>query len=447
MDHTSSLDPKFLSNLERGLLDRRVFTDPALYEREQDRIFARCWLYLAHESEIPNPGDFAAAYMGESPVLVTRLSDGTVKAFLNMCRHRGNRVCRLDRGSAQAFTCAYHGWTFANDGRLIGLPMAERYPDLDKSDYGLIPVTRVDTYKGLIFGTFDATAPSLRDYLGEMAWYLDVLFDRSEAGAEVVGPQRWTVKANWKTAAENFGGDTYHINFTHGSARLAGIDTTQGYVRKRAEGWQIHAGNGHILVGWAQPSEDAGPWFAQGIPQVEAYLREHAAEAERRLGPGSRLVTPIAGTVFPNMSLHWLAYTLRVWNPRGPNEMDIWCWAVVDKAWPDEIKEVVRRASVYRFSPTGVFEQDDMDNWEQITGTARSIIGQRVPANYQMNLQERRWRHPELPGWFHSTPFSDANQLEMYWRWARMLEAGSWEELERAPTWDQAAVRPALQPV
>ena len=105
MDHTRALDPKFLKNLERGLLDRRIFSDRDLYEREQERVFARCWLYLAHESEIPKPGDFASGYMGENPVLVCRQTDGSVAAFLNMCRHRGNRVCRLDRGNAEAFTC------------------------------------------------------------------------------------------------------------------------------------------------------------------------------------------------------------------------------------------------------------------------------------------------------------------------------------------------------
>ncbi len=425
-----------MSDLAQGLLDRRVFVDRGLYDLEQERIFARCWLYLAHESEIPSPGDFAAAYMGENPVLVCRLSDGSVRAFLNMCRHRGNRVCRLDRGSADVFTCAYHGWTFANDGRLMGLPLGERFPDLDRDGHGLVPVARIASYKGLIFGTFDPTAPSLEDYLGGMRWYLDALFDRCEGGAEVIGPHRWVVKANWKTAAENFGGDTYHINFTHQSARIAGVDTTQGYVRTRADGWQIHAGNGHVLVGWEQPEQDAGPWYGQGLLGAETFLRDHAAEVERRLGPGCKVVTPIAGTVFPNMSLHWLAYSLRVWQPRGPNEMEIWSWVVADKAAPPEVKEEIRLASLYRFSPTGMFEQDDMDNWEQITGTARGIIGQRVPANYQMSMHERRRPHPVLPGMFSSTVFSDANQMELYWRWANLLQAENWRELADRPSWD-----------
>src|SRR5262245_14895950 len=203
---------KALVNLEEGLLDRRLFVDPDIYALEQERVFARCWLFLGHESEIPKPNDFVTRYMGESPVILTRDATGQIRAFLNMCRHRGNRVCRLDGGNARQFTCSYHAWSFANDGRLVGIPMRQYYAGLD-------PVAQLESYKGVIFATFDAEAPPLREYLGDMAWYLDCLLDRSEEGTEVVGPHRWVLEANWKTAAENFSGDAYHIPFTHGSGR------------------------------------------------------------------------------------------------------------------------------------------------------------------------------------------------------------------------------------
>src|SRR5919109_2467552 len=246
------MEIKSLIDPERGLINRRIFADREIYELERERIFARCWLYLGHESEIPNPGDFVTNYMGEEPVILWRDSSGGLRAFFNLCRHRGNRVCRADRGNAQLFTCSYHGWTYSSDGKLARLPMAEAFRDLDRAQWGLIPVAQLESYKGLIFATFDPEAPKLLEYLGDMAWYLDILLDRREGGTEVSEPHRWLLDANWKTAAENFGGDAYHIPYTHSSGRALGIDTTNEYVRRTGNGWQIHAGNGHILAAWVQ---------------------------------------------------------------------------------------------------------------------------------------------------------------------------------------------------
>ena len=106
-------DVRGLANYEEGLLSRRIFSEKEIYQQELENIFAKCWLFLCHDSQIPNPGDFFTTYMGEDPVLVTRDAEGRVGAFLNVCRHRGNRVCRADSGNASAFICAYHGWTTA----------------------------------------------------------------------------------------------------------------------------------------------------------------------------------------------------------------------------------------------------------------------------------------------------------------------------------------------
>src|ERR1700730_7640867 len=103
---TTNLDG--LVDLEKGLVSRRIFIEPEIYRLELDRIFARCWLFLCHETQIPRPGDFFTTYMAEDPVLVVRDSSGRVGAFLNSCRHRGNRLCRADTGNTATFTCAYH---------------------------------------------------------------------------------------------------------------------------------------------------------------------------------------------------------------------------------------------------------------------------------------------------------------------------------------------------
>src|SRR5712691_8857021 len=232
-----------LVDTERGLISRRIFIEPEIYEREMQQIFARSWLYLCPDGQLPRPGDFFTSYMGEDPVLVVRDSDGKVHAFLNVCRHRGNRLCRADTGNAASFTCAYHGWTYGNDGRLTGVPYLKDayHGELQRENWGLVPVAQLDSYKGLLFATFDPEAPSLRDYLGEMAWYLD-----------------------------NFGGDAYHVPWSHLSAVKTAFST--GVTTKpNATGHMVSPGNGHISI-CVGPNDSGEPPMPE-VLEYEAAIR------------------------------------------------------------------------------------------------------------------------------------------------------------------------------
>lgn len=220
-----------LLDLHKGDLDRRIFSDPQIFEQELERIFARCWLLLGHESMLPKPNDFFTTYMGRDPVIVTRKPDGSIGCYLNMCRHRGNRVCRADSGNARAFTCPFHGWTFSNDGSLSNVPgFKEIYLErLDLQAHSLVPVAKLASYKGLLFATFDGNAPSLEDYLGDMAWYLDMMLDRREGGVEFLpGTHKWLVHTNWKFPVDNFIGDSYHGPVSHKSAWVSGFEGMPG---------------------------------------------------------------------------------------------------------------------------------------------------------------------------------------------------------------------------
>ncbi|SRR5712692_8228334 len=112
-----------------------------------ERVFTRGWLYVAHESEIPQRGDFVTRQMGEDPVIVCRGQDGRVRVWLNVCRHRGRKVCTVDAGRTAQFRCGYHGWTYSTTGELTGVPFFEGYQgNLDKGALGLYEAPGVGTY-------------------------------------------------------------------------------------------------------------------------------------------------------------------------------------------------------------------------------------------------------------------------------------------------------------
>src|SRR5437868_14723253 len=155
-----------LVDLKAGQISREIFVNEAIYQEELERVFARSWLFVGHESQIPNPGDFFASRMGEESVILCRDRAGVVHVFLNSCRHRGMKVCRYDDGNTTVFTCPYHGWSYGTDGTLVGVPFAkDAYGEqLDRRNWGLVEVARMESYKGTIWATWHREAQPVRDY-------------------------------------------------------------------------------------------------------------------------------------------------------------------------------------------------------------------------------------------------------------------------------------------
>lgn len=204
----------------QGMAPAAIFNDPGIFALEREKVFARSWIYLAHESEIRDHGDYVLRYILDIPLIVVRGEEGAVHVMHNQCQHRGMQVCRSELGNAAHFRCPYHGWTYRNDGVLVGVPVEKlAYGDhLDKPSLGLRHLAQVDTYNGMVFGCLSADVEPLAQWLGDIAWYLDLFTTRSPVGLEVVGaPQRWVVDVDWKVAGENFIGDSYHTLMTHRS--------------------------------------------------------------------------------------------------------------------------------------------------------------------------------------------------------------------------------------
>jgi ethylbenzene dioxygenase alpha subunit len=410
-------------NADEGWVDRSIYWDQDIYRTELERIFARCWLFVAHESQISRPGDFVSTWMGEDRVLVTRKRDHTIGAFLNSCSHRGNVVCHADAGNTRGFTCNYHGWSFGLDGSLVGMHEAQAFdstPGFDRTKLGLTSVAKLATYKGLVFATFDPCAPSLAEYLGDFTYYLDVLLDNDEGGTEFLPGQISSVlQCNWKVAAENFAGDALHAGWTHDSGAQAMLGRGVPSAPQDSS-YQVNI-NGHC---WEFNLDMVGNAATLGSRAILQYLREREAVVAQRLGDvRARMVGSIASAnVFPNFSFLPGQNTFRVWQPRGPHAIELHTWVLVNRNAPAEIKEAYRKGVMLTFSPGGVFEMDDGENWEYATRANQGAVTRRQRLYYGLGLGSAI-EHPELPGNLHRGQVNDANQRAFLTRWAQLMTA------------------------
>lgn len=196
------------------------YSDPAVYALEQERIFRRTWQYVGWTGLISEPGSFAAVRAGEVPVLLVRDREGTLRAFLNVCRHRGSIIVEGE-GRRETIQCPYHAWTYELDGSLRRAPRADQEGDFDASGLGLVQLA-VDTWGPLVFVNPDAEAASLAEMLGELPDLVasaGIQLDALEHRLHV----EYTVESNWKIAAENFL-ECYHCQVAHpGLAKLLDV--------------------------------------------------------------------------------------------------------------------------------------------------------------------------------------------------------------------------------
>lgn len=427
-------DAHDLVDTTNGEISREIFVSESIYQEEKERIFTRAWLYVGHESQIRNPGDYFVSKMGEESVILARDVDGKVHVFLNSCAHRGMRVCRYDEGNTRAFRCPYHAWTYRTDGTLIGVQDYENAyrPPFDKSKWGLIEVAQLANYMGTIWATWDPNAPPFEDYLGEAKFAFDnglCAWDGSGETELLGSVQKWKVPCNWKFIAENFAGDWLH-GVSHRSVDMVRLGPSGEAGRRDDFGQLVVTAypEGHGVLYSVYPNRETRTEYAMS-PATSAYYQKCW---ERRLKNKGALAgtSPLVGTIFPNMSFHaQQPRTLLVSHPAGANETEMWRTYFVDKGAPEEVKQFLREYYMRYSGPGGMTEQDDMENWNYAHKSSRGTVSRRRPYHYKAGIGAGG-RHDVIPGVVTEKPItSEQNPRAFYNRWADYMDLDTWDEL------------------
>lgn len=434
-----------IQDVRQGMIPAHIYNDKEIFELEKERIFGRSWLFVAHESEVPEAGDYVVRRVLEDSFIISRDEHGEIRALFNMCLHRGMQVCRTEMGNASHFRCPYHGWSYRNDGRIVGLPFhKEAYggeEGFKKQGQTLLPAPSLGIYNGLIFVSLDPDAEPLEDFLGDFKFYMDYYTKQSSGGIELRGPQRWRVKANWKIGAENFAGDMYHTPQTHTSVVEIGL-FREPKAEKRKDGTTYWAGNGGGTT-YKLPEgslEDRLRYVGYPDEMIARMKEQWSQEQLDVVGKDGFMVS--AASVFPNMSFvhNWprveedsdevLPFiSIRQWQPISEDETEIVSWFAVDKNAPEEFKALSYKAYLMCFGSGGMFEQDDVENWVSLTSTAGGPMARRLLLNSRMGMLENGQNVVEpLTPEQYSGPgstrvgYSEYNQRELLLRWANHLE-------------------------
>lgn len=372
MFQTMSPDSYVIEAPDHFRVSRRAFVEPEILEIEKHKVFKQCWLYLGHESELPNKGDYLVRTLAGHNLIFVRGRDNVVRALFNACPHRGATVCRNKGGNAKLFRCLYHSWSFDNTGKTAARPEPERYAEgiFDDGSFDLKAVPHVESYRGFVFVNFNPNnAQDLRTYLAGAVPYLDRVADKSEVQMEVVGNHQYGVAANWKTLAEN-GVDGYHATL-HASyieflVNVGELDLSKSDFLQALDVPLRDLGNGHTVT------EFRGPWsrpVARELPKWTNEEKEAAAEVRAQLEKvhGKEYANTLCNEefnmlIFPNFAVNdHFSTNIRFLEPDGVGKMKVNSWSLAPQEEPAVLRELRRKNFLAFLGPGGLATPDDAE--------------------------------------------------------------------------------------
>ena len=369
--------------VEPDRVHRKAYVDPEIFDLEMERIFERLWIYIGHESQVKNPGDYYLARVGRQPMMMTRDWNGEINVLYNRCPHRGAQICSARKGNAgKLFRCSYHAWMFELDGRLESVPGAKGYEgtrfDISSPDFHIRKAPRADNYRGFWFASLAEDGPDLKTHLGRAGLALDQLIDRSPDGEiEVVGDCFHMIQqSNWKLFLENQI-DASHPGATHESTGAAarsvenemrkdGEDPPMSYgflsdfVRHGIDGWDKFGTTGlpqgHCTLEGYMGLRPDDPDTNEYVERMYASYGEE--KAEEILGVDLHHVL-----LYPCNSVQPPLQQLRTIRPIGPDRTLSEIWHFRLKGAPEAIYQ---RSLAYYYlvnSPSTMVNADDLFNW------------------------------------------------------------------------------------
>ncbi|MCY4462674.1 MAG: aromatic ring-hydroxylating dioxygenase subunit alpha [Albidovulum sp.] len=384
--------PDSVSGLVRDReVHRDVYVNPEIFEIEMEQLFRNVWIYVGHDSQIKNPGDYLTTEIGRQPILAVRHSDGSVNVLHNRCPHKGVKIASESCGNTgKFFRCPYHAWSFRTDGSLLAIPLRKGYDGTGFADTraakGLARVAAVANYKGFIFARLTATGPDFHEYFGESLSTIDNLVDRSPEGKVAIcsSPIKYMHTCNWKMLVENQT-DTCHPMVAHESSAGTAIkvwDREKDDSGETPMAVQVYApfaspyeffekagirvwpnGHGHTGVSNSIHAKYSGVGgYVERMEEAYGPEKAHAILGQVRHNT----------VYFPNVMVKETVQILRNFIPLAVDKTLVESWVFRLEGAPDEF---YRRALMYNRlinAPTSIVGHDDLEMYERAQEGLRS---------------------------------------------------------------------------
>lgn len=396
--------------IQSDRVHKSVYTDVELFDMEMDRIFGNAWIFIGHESQIPELGDYHRALMGRDEVFMIRGQDGAIHVLYNRCPHKGAKFVSLPSGNAgRVLHCPFHGWNFRCDGRLLGVPERNGYKgtrlDLKDTEYSIHRVARQESYRGFVFASRARQGLSLQNFLGEAALTLDNFCDRAPAGAVEVagGVFRVWQRSNWKIFLENLN-DTSHPMVTHESSVNGAREAYKSLPEGVPMPFRLHVieGNGEPYDFWKAlelVAFDNGHSYMGAIfkPPSDSISLEYQAALESAVGPARAAeilsVQRHNSIIYPSCSPHTSFQQLRVVRPIAVDRTLVEIYTFRLKGAPEALfRRTIAFANVTN-SPSSNVMPDDIEVYERVQRGLMNDGGDWVSLHREAGRERRDGGH------------------------------------------------------